>query len=81
MAIRVKQRGLAVHVVVFSDFDYRKGAIIDLFRLSEEHAHQARYLAQQMAEDLLKDVAELRRELNDIEAFCKRKLQRPYPKE
>jgi hypothetical protein len=77
MTIRVIQRGIAAHVVVFHDFDFRKGAIVDLFRLSEEHAQQARYIAQQMCDDLLRDVAELRTELDQIEAFAKRQLQRP----
>jgi hypothetical protein len=68
-------------VVVYHDFDYRRGAIIDLFRLSEEHAVQARYIAQQMAEDLLRDVEELERELAEIKAFAQRQLQRPAPSE
>ena len=68
-------------VVVYHDFDYRRGAIIDLFRLSEETAVEARYIAQQMCDDLLKDIEFLRAELAEIEQFAKRQLQRPYPTE
>jgi hypothetical protein len=66
-------------VVVFHDFDVRRGSIIDLFRIGEEQCENARYVAQQLCEDLLRDVAELRRELDEIEQFAKRQLQRPYP--
>jgi hypothetical protein len=81
MSVKVRSRSITAKVVVFHDFDFRRDAIINLFRLSEEHAHQARYIAQQMCDDLLVDIAELRNELNEIETFCRRELQRPYPTE
>jgi hypothetical protein len=79
MMTAVPSKRVLAKVVVFHDFDHRKATILDLFRISEETACEVRYVAQQMCDDLLSDVAELRRELDEIEAFAKRELQRPYP--
>jgi hypothetical protein len=81
MSARVNSRNIMAQVVVYHDFPFRQATILDLFRISEEQCISARYEAQQMCDDLLRDVAELRRELDDIEAFCKRELQRPAPSE
>jgi len=73
----VSSRRTRVHVIMCHDLDYKRRTLMDIFGYSMTVDPEAcAGIARILAEDILRDVSLLKEELEAIEAFAHRQLER-----
>ena len=65
---------IRARVILYHDLDFRRRTVNDLLLLASVD-DRCRLIAQDLCEEILKDVASLRDELDLIELFAKKHLQ------
>ncbi len=71
----IASRRTRVHVIVCHNLDTKSRSLLEIFSLADRVSPEiCAAVARELAEDILSDVALLRRELDGIEAFARRQL-------
>ena len=71
----ITSRRTRVHVIVCHDLNRRRHDLFEIFSLAGRISDEVRdAIARELAEDILRDVAVLKAELEGIEAYAQRQL-------
>ncbi len=71
----ITSRRTRVHVIMCHDLDHKRRTLMELFGYAMTADPEAcAAIARVLAEDILQDIALLKRELDGIEAFARRQL-------
>lgn len=65
---------IRARVILYHDLDFKRNSVIDLLALAAVD-DRCRLIAQDLCEEIIKDVANLRDELDLIEHFAKTHIQ------